>query len=483
MFAFFFALRNIVSRKSSIVIILFIAFSISLLSVSNAVFDGTDSGMEQSFINSFTGNIVIRPKSEFQLSLFGDDTPVTGELADIPPLLPYKEIYDTVSEIEEITTVLPQISGFVALWPPNGRVWVNAFGVNASDYVPAMKSIHMISGSWFEKGQKGIMLSKGAVDWIREDSDWNEPIAVGDKMKVAFFDGAACTIRLLPITGIYEYEVDNASLDRIVIIDPDSFRELLELNSVSMDADIEPENTSLMDVGMDSFIDLFTVGDTEGVEAETQDFGTSSSETDTVQNAENSSVWSYLVCKVQDSADSAKIIRRLNRIFKKYDWPAEAVNWRSAAGGSVVMVFYLRFILNVGIILILLTGFIVIVNTLVVSAFSRITEIGTLRAIGAKRSFVMTQFFWETAILTIFAGFLGCCLGFVWNRLIQVAGIQLSNSLLIQLFGGTCVQSVMRSSNLIMCMAVSVFLTLIGWFYPMHIAMEVNPVVAIRGQS
>ena len=81
MFAFRFALRNVVSRKSSLVIVLFIAFSISLLCLSNAVFDGTDSGLERTFINSFTGDIVIRPRSNLSLSLFGDDTPIMGEFS------------------------------------------------------------------------------------------------------------------------------------------------------------------------------------------------------------------------------------------------------------------------------------------------------------------------------------------------------------------------------------------------------------------
>ena len=86
MYALRLALKNVISRKSSLVIILFISFAIALLFVSNAVFDGTDHGLERTFINSFTGNIVLRPKVDFPLSLFGDETPVTGKLSEIPTL-------------------------------------------------------------------------------------------------------------------------------------------------------------------------------------------------------------------------------------------------------------------------------------------------------------------------------------------------------------------------------------------------------------
>lgn len=74
MFALKFAFRNIVSRKSSLVIILFVAFSIALLVMANAIFDGTRTGIEKTFSGNFTGDIVIRPKAGFPMSLFGDET-------------------------------------------------------------------------------------------------------------------------------------------------------------------------------------------------------------------------------------------------------------------------------------------------------------------------------------------------------------------------------------------------------------------------
>ena len=93
MFTLKFALKNIVSRKSSLVIILFIAFSIAALVMANAVFDGTRSGIEKTFSQNFTGDIVIRPKAQFPMSLFGDETPITGNLSELPQLVPYSDIY------------------------------------------------------------------------------------------------------------------------------------------------------------------------------------------------------------------------------------------------------------------------------------------------------------------------------------------------------------------------------------------------------
>ena len=89
---FYLAFKNIVSRKSSFVIVLFIAFAVMLMAVINSVFDSTENGIEKVFSKSFTGDLAIFPKSDIPLSLFGDETPVTGTLTKINTLVPFNEI-------------------------------------------------------------------------------------------------------------------------------------------------------------------------------------------------------------------------------------------------------------------------------------------------------------------------------------------------------------------------------------------------------
>ena len=109
------AIKNIFSRKSSFVIIFFIAFSISVLVLTNSIFDSTEHGIQETYTSSFTGDLVIRPKFETPISLLGDETPVTGTFTDNPILTPYEEICDLLNEFSEIKYFNPQISGFVAL--------------------------------------------------------------------------------------------------------------------------------------------------------------------------------------------------------------------------------------------------------------------------------------------------------------------------------------------------------------------------------
>ncbi|MCR5762851.1 MAG: FtsX-like permease family protein [Treponema sp.] len=488
MFAFRFALKNVLSRKSSLVIILFIAFSISLLVVSNAIFDGTDNGMEKTFVNSFTGNIVIRPKSDVPMSLFGDETPLTGKLTAIPELIPYQDVYDCVAAVDGIEVLLPQITGYssVQFRTIDGGLVHDEFyffGVEAEEYINNMTGIHIIEGRSFSKGEKGLMLSTAALKAMEDESERPNDVKVGENLTVYFTDGVSMTIRSVPLVGIYEYEVENPTLDQIVIIDPATLRAIHEIQDVVPEEDINPEDMSLIGSEIDDFDSLFAdASDSVGTESLEQDFGTAEEKTVSESDAE-STVWTFIICKTAENANVNAIIRSLNAEFKKNDWPVQAVKWRSAAGGSVAMVFYLRVILNIGILLILLTGFIVIANTLIISALSRVCETGTLRAIGAKSHFIALQFLFETLILTVTAGIAGCAIGVMLNSIIQAMNIHISNTLLIQLFGGTSISPVLTSSNLLGCMVLSALLAVVGWIYPLRIALAANPVVAMRGQA
>ena len=90
------ALKSVISRRSSLVIVIFISFAVCLFCLANAVFDSTEQGVQTNYIASFTGDFIIRPVSKSQQSLFGDETPVTGELTVLNTLVPYENISETL---------------------------------------------------------------------------------------------------------------------------------------------------------------------------------------------------------------------------------------------------------------------------------------------------------------------------------------------------------------------------------------------------
>lgn len=509
MYALRLALKNVISRKSSLVIILFISFAIALLFVSNAVFDGTDHGLERTFINSFTGNIVLRPKVDFPLSLFGDETPVTGKLSEIPTLVPYAKIKEAALDVEGVRAIVPQITGYAAVNVNDKRVPISLFGVPGEQYTTLMSSIKIVEGRVFKDGEAGLLLNTDALARINKAAGVN--LGIGSDIQLLNGDGVSFSIRSVPLLGVYTYDSQNPTLSGIALLSPQTLRDLIGMQDFSDSVEIDESQINLIEDDS-SIDDLFgdaqdfdgeeaidgpvlaggasaagvgaASGDGAG-DASSEDSGASGDSGSAGENVAlqaESSVWSYLICMTDASANEGKIIKQLNKVFKENEWAVQAVNWRDAAGGSVYISFYLRIIFNIGIVLILLTGFIVVNNTLTVSSISRIGETGTIRALGAKRGFVIKEFLCETSLLTITSGIIGCLLGCLFTFMLQKAHIGISNTYLAQLFGGKTLTAAITASNAIQNLALSVVLAVVGCVYPVRVALRATPVEAMRRQ-
>lgn len=468
------ALKNILARKSSVVIVLFMTLVATLLIVANAVFDSTEKGVESSFVQSFTGDFIIRPISDVPLSLFGDETPVTGELTEIERLSPYEDILQVLSENPSIEKFTPQITGISLLEFGDYREPMSIFGVNADAYLDIMSGVTVEEGRPYKMGDKGIMISR------QQQELWGA--AVGDAIQFTIVDGVSFRIRAVPVTGIYSYQNYNTIFDRFVLINPETVRDIMDItDTVSSGIEIDESKTSLLDGDL-NFDDLFFTSDEEGaVFEDSQDSLLETEEVIAENPVSDSTSWHFLICDVKDSEDVASVMRSLNRTFKKNGWPVEAVNWRHAAGSIALYLYWMRIIFNIGILIIVVAGFIMVNNTLVVSVLNRSREIGTMRALGATRSFVALNCMIENLILAFISGFCGCLLGVVVTRAITKAEITFTNDFLIQLFGGEALVTAVTASNMLWIMFLMFCLGILGWIYPVITTLKVQPIEAIQG--
>ncbi len=489
MFALRLAFKNIISRKSSLVIVLFIAFSIAVLVMANAVFDGTGTGIEKTFSSNFTGDIVIRPKADFPMSLFGDETPVTGSLSELPQIVPYTQIYGYVSSVPGIKAAVPQITGQAVLRFGDDNVPVYMFGVDGKRYGSLMEGIRILEGEPYGPDENKIMLSTQVLKIIRNATD--RDVKVGDTVQLISSNGSSYTLRAAEVSAIYEYSVENDIQDKIVLVNPSVLRSLIGMVSTSIDESLFDESNSGLLDGFDSIDDLFgdaSIEDSmlsdsadQSIEAKKESLQSVPEPSGQVEkNNSDETVWNYIVCDVEDGVPAKLLVRRLNRYFVRNELAVQAVDWRTAAGMAAQYIYWMRLIFNIGIIIIIGTGFIVVNNTLVIAALDRTKETGVLRAIGAGRRFVGIEYLFETLMLTLSAGLIGCLLGIFGNSLMVSSGIEFSNTYLIQLFGGRQLKTVITAVNLMKGMGLSLILAIIGWLYPVRIALSTSPVMAME---
>lgn len=485
MFALKFAFKNIISRKSSLVIVLFVAFSIALLVMANAIFDGTRTGIEKTFSGNFTGDIVIRPKAQFPMSLFGDETPITGELSDLPQLIPFGDIYDFVKSNPSVEKAIPQITGQAVLRIENRNAPGFFFGVVGDDYLGLMDGIKIVEGAPYRDGEDGMMLSTEFVKKVK--SDLGAELHVGDMVQVASFTGTSFALRVAPLRAIYEYSVHNDLQDNIVLISPGILRELIGLGTTEIDpALFTEENSGLLEMVSDGSIDDLFFGDDFDFEGSydasspEENLGAEKDAPFSADDMNAETIWNYIVCSVPEDVSPKHAIRRLNRAFEKFEWQVEAVDWRAAAGMLAQYIYWIRLVFNIGLLVIIATGYIIVNNTLVIAALDRTKETGALRAIGASRRFVATEYLLETLMLTILAGIFGCVIGVIGNSILSGGTVTFSNPYLVQLFGGTTLNTVVSASNIFWGMALSLVLAFVAWIYPVQIALGTSPVVAME---
>ena len=469
------AFKNILSRRSSAVIILFMSFAAVLLVVSNAIFDSTEKGVQTSFTESFTGDFIIRPVSQATLSLFGDETPITGELTVIEKLLPYESIVELISSHPAISDFIPQVSGVAMLENGKARKTMSLFGVQGDSYIDMMEGIRLIEGRAYGYNEKGMIVSDRVAAELG--------ITLGKTVQFTIADGTSFRIRAVPVTGIISYESPNVIFERFTLVNPDTVREIMDISdSYSYDDTSFAEDTvNLLDEDL-NFDDLFSsAGDVDAIFEDISDsFVSTEAAGGEFENVQNTA-WNYLVCKVQDGADVNQVIKKLNKEFKSKEWPVEAVNWRHAAGSTALYLYWMRMIFNIGILIVMAAGFIVVNNTLVISVLDRTREIGTMRALGASSLFVSLQCMIETVSMALVSGVIGCLLGGLVASGLTSMEITFTNSFLIQLFGegalvvGVSFGTVVKILFLMLCLGI------LGWIYPVITALKVQPIEAIQG--
>ena len=488
------ALKNVVSRKSSFSIALFIAFAVALLVLFNSLFDSTERGVEGLFRGGFTGDFMIRPASGVAASLFGDETPLVGALTRLDTLAPFGGIAELLASCDEVEAFAPQFSALAYAENPasRARVSVALFAAPAEAYFDVMDELDVVAGAPFADGKRGAILNAQTAARLG--------LSVGDEAQFVVAGGGSFRIRAAPVAAIVSYSVENATLSRICLVDAETFLSLMDMQSLYL-LDEEEESPDYGGEGL--FADL---GDIDYLFMDSSDVGLTPSGGEGVLSADallglmsggagasaaegegvaaaDVSAWHFITGRLKEELSDGAFIRKINRAFRERGWAVEAVNWRHAGGLPSLYLYWLRVIFNAGLLVVLAAGFIVVNNALAVNVISRTKEIGTMRAVGASATWISRLFMAETFMLTLAAGAAGLALGWLFTLALNSAQVSFTNSILVQLFGGSVLQAFVSARNAAQAAALSCVLGVIAWAYPVRIALAASPTAAMQGEE
>jgi putative ABC transport system permease protein len=139
----------------------------------------------------------------------------------------------------------------------------------------------------------------------------------------------------------------------------------------------------------------------------------------------------------------------------------------------------IQLILNIFIIILSIVAVIIIMNTLVVSVMERTSEIGTMRALGAVKSFVVKIFITETTFITLFFGALGFTAGLLIIALLHGIGIPTAGNFLNFLGGGLVIRPYIGWGPVLITGILMGTIGLLSWIFPVFMALKVTPLKAI----
>jgi ABC-type lipoprotein release transport system permease subunit len=420
------ALRNLVAHKAkSLIVGSIIAVGVIILVAGMSFMDTAAIGLRRSFIENFTGDVIISGKAGAPVSLFGVQS--MGGTESTPILPRYEEVMAHLKGQPGVKGVTSQVTGASQINiegndSANVDSLVFMFGIDPASYRAMFDNLDLRSGRYLKPGEQGILLSAPQVASL--DRELKTDIKVGDTVIVQNFGTA---IRAVTVRGIFDFKRSNAAL------------------------------------GMISYIDAASLRALEGDPAD---------------------AWHFIIVSLVDPRETPRFIAQTNQWLSANGIQAQAAGWQKAAGPFATIPGLIRILMVVAILIVSVVAVIIIMNTLVASVIARTGEIGTMRALGARKGFIWLMFLIETLAISIVFGLIGTLIGAVAILALNAVGIPAANTILQLLVGGPVLRPVISGSALGASVLVFFMIGVIAHLYPVAVALRIPPIRAIRaGQN
>lgn len=186
---------------------------------------------------------------------------------------------------------------------------------------------------------------------------------------------------------------------------------------------------------------------------------------------------------LKDPKRASEIEPALEAAIKGGGLRVQLLGWLQASGTVGQLIFVMRGILGISFVIIFGVALIIVNNALVMATMDRVPEIGTMRAIGARRSVVVWMFLLETLVLGGIAGGVGAALGVGMVTLLGRSGIPAINDQIVFLFAGPRLYPSWEPAQVVLGIALVLVVAVISTVYPAVLGSRVPPIVAMQGKE
>jgi putative ABC transport system permease protein len=494
------AFRNLFEHRSkSLIIGILLAVGAFILVLGNSFIDASSKSIREAFTDNYTGDVFVSGVSaEGEVSLFGVTS--VGGLAATPTIPDFDKVLSGIQANPLVAKATGMATGYGIVTKNGegismdgdskdsgpadpGSRFLFMFGIDPQSYWKVFDTITITSGKAIGPGESGLIINEAQLAKIAK---WQgKKLAVGDSLVVQGFSSAGMKIREMKILGTYLQKGEGAAPEQMAFVDIDTLRVLAGMTIGTNEAiTLSAQQTAMLDTkNTDSLFgdDLFESAPTKGgfneaaLTAQLAD--TKARE---LANTADTGAWQFIVVKTKNHSSSTELVKSLNAEYQAKNLAVKAGDWQKAAGPYGQSVDVIRIVFTIAIVILSIVAIIIIMNTFVISVIERTGEIGTMRAIGADKSFIRKLFAAEAGVLSLIFSTIGAALALATVAILNAARIPTGNPFLAVLLGGKYLSPLATPQNVLFSILGMV---LVGWLahlYPVSVALRIEPVEAMR---
>ncbi len=183
---------------------------------------------------------------------------------------------------------------------------------------------------------------------------------------------------------------------------------------------------------------------------------------------------------LKDPEQLRQTMQELQASAKSAGLPLRVVSWQQASGLIGQFVLMAKMALYFAVFIIFIVALVIINNAMMMATLRRVREVGTMRAIGAQRSFVLGMVLVETLMLGLVFGATGALLGSGIMKLLGSKGLPAGNEAMYFFFSGPRLYPTLSAGNLVVAFVIVLLVSTISTFYPAFLATRVSPLQAMQ---
>jgi ABC-type lipoprotein release transport system permease subunit len=186
---------------------------------------------------------------------------------------------------------------------------------------------------------------------------------------------------------------------------------------------------------------------------------------------------------VHDEKQLPQTLKAIEAAGKAAGLPLKAISWQTAAGVLGQFATLMQAVLFAAVLIIFVVALVVINNALVMATLERVREIGTLRAIGAQRRFILVMLVLESIVIGLASGATGALIGGAILLVLGRVGIPAVSDVMTFFFSGPRLYPTVGARELLFAMTSVLIVSVISGIYPAWLAMRVSPREAMGAED